>query len=130
MKIILILSLVFVTTLPGSWAADGKVSLRFPGGAAEPHFTALAEDLDRLITIAHALEKAPFARGATVDREWALWVIDHDPAIFPSLSGKLPPQIEDSGPDWRVIYAQYILSFVCFQLEYPERRDDPTDVHK
>jgi hypothetical protein len=124
MKLQLIFALVYVAFLSVTVFANQKLSLRSATAASEPYVTTSAEELKRIVSIARSLENAPFARGANGDREWALYQLDHDPEICPHLRGTLIPTIEESGPDWQVIYGQFIVSFVAFQIEHPDRRND------
>jgi len=105
-------------------------SLRSPELAAQPQAVTTPEQRQQIIATARSLEKAPFALGATTEREKALWLIDHAPDIFPRLQSRIISDITASGvPDWRPIYAQFVFGFVSFQLDQPKRADDATAVY-
>lgn len=101
-------------------------TLRAPAAAAQPHVSTTPEQRKRVIEITQTLETAPFGERAGEDREWALSLIDHAPDIFPSIHGPIIFDItENSVPDRRAIYAQFVFGFVSFQLANPDRADDP-----
>jgi len=118
-------------TLGVARAADAGAGLRSPELAAQPQAETTAEQRQQILATTRALERSAFSVGASTEREKVLWLIDHGPDIFPRLQDSIVGEISNSGvPDWRPIYAQFIFGFVGFQIENPQRANDPVAVYE
>ena len=123
---------ILVLALPLTRAEEhARTKLRIPELAAQPQVATTPEHRQEIVTTPRSFEKDPFRIGAPLEREKALWTIDHAPDIFPSINHQFSTEITVSGvPDWRSIYAQFIFGFVSFQIEHPEKADDPVAVYQ
>lgn len=84
------------------------------------------EDRQRVVSIAHSLERAPLDPGLQEDRSWAITWLTDAPDMTVTICADAIPGV--SGKDYAhnpEILVQYAVAMGAFVIENPEKANDP-----
>lgn len=88
------------------------------GGFAHAAEPTTGEERAKLVRVIRDLEKTPFQPGASVDRSWALQLIENASDITVTINANLLTEVlESEAPDRSVIVAHFILGQAALVVE-------------
>ncbi|MEO6214449.1 MAG: hypothetical protein ABIO86_00340 [Sphingomonas sp.] len=84
------------------------------------------EDRQRLVSIAHSLERAPLDPGLQEDRSWAItWLTDAPDVTVNLCPDAIPGVLEKDYAHNPEILVQYMVAMGAFIIENPGKSNDP-----